>query len=60
MLGVVLAKSIADLTFGGAFLWYLIKALVSGVLAYCAILLGIRLRKSKNAKAEAKVENSVQ
>lgn len=50
---VLLAKSIADLSFGGAFLWYFIKALISGALAYCAILLGIKLRKSKNAKAEA-------
>ena len=59
MLGVVLAKSIADLSFGGAFLWYFVKALISIVFAYGAILLGIRLRKSKNAKAEAKVEESV-
>jgi hypothetical protein len=50
MMSVVLAKSLAELSFGGAFLWYFVKALISGVLAYCAILLGIRLRKSKNAK----------
>ena len=49
MVPVLLAKSIADLTFGGAFL----KALVSAAVAYAAILLGIRWRKSKNAKAAA-------
>ena len=53
MVPVLLAKSIADLTFGGEFLWYLIKALVSAAVAYAAILLGIRWRKSKNAKAAA-------
>jgi hypothetical protein len=57
MMSVILAKSLTDLSFGGAFLWYFVKAIISGVLAYCAILLGIRLRKSKNAKQElAKVE----
>ena len=55
MVPVLLAKSIADLTFGGAFLWYLIKALVSAAVAYAAILLGIRWRKSKNAKAAAEM-----
>lgn len=52
MTSVVLAagKTLTDLTFGGAFLWYFVKAIISGILAYCAILLGIRLRKSKNAK----------
>lgn len=50
--GVLLAKSLTDLTFGGAFLWYLVKFLVSGGLAFAAILLGIRLRKNKNAKME--------
>lgn len=58
MFGAVLAKSIADLSFGGAFLWYFIKALVSIALAYGAILLGIKLRKSKNAKAGEKAEES--
>lgn len=48
--GVLLAKSLTDLTFGGAFLWYLVKFLISGGLAFVAILLGIRLRKSKNLK----------
>ncbi|MCI7060658.1 MAG: hypothetical protein MR965_00445 [Lachnospiraceae bacterium] len=52
MVSVFLAKSLADLTFGGAFLWYLIKALISMAVAYAAIMLGIRWRKSKNAKAE--------
>lgn len=48
--GALLAKGLTDLTFGGAFLWYLVKFLVSGGLAFVAILLGIRLRKNKNAK----------
>jgi hypothetical protein len=52
MMSVVLVKTLKDLTFGGAFLWYFIKAIISGALAYCAILLGIRLRKSKNAKQD--------
>ncbi len=50
--GALLAKGLTDLTFGGAFLWYLVKFLVSGGLAFVAILLGIRLRKNKNAKME--------
>lgn len=48
--GVLLAKGLTDLTFGGTFLWYLVKFLISGVLAFVAILLGIKWRKSKNAK----------
>lgn len=48
--GVLLAKSLTDLSFGGAFLWYLVKFLISGALAFVAILLGIKWRKSKNAK----------
>ena len=51
MIPAFLAKSLADLTFGGAFLWYFIKALVSMAVAYAAIMLGIRWRKSKTAKA---------
>ena len=51
MIPAFLAKSLADLTFGGAFLWYFIKALVSMALPYAAIMLGIRWRKSKHAKA---------
>ena len=50
MMGALLAKGIADFTFGGAFLWYLVKFIVSIVLAFCAIMIGIRLRKSKNEK----------
>ena len=50
MAGVVLAKTIADLSFGGALAWYLVKFLVSMAVAFCAILLGIKWRKSKNAK----------
>ena len=48
MTGVLLLKGLVDLTFGGAFLWYLVKFLVSAGLAYVAILLGIKWRKSKN------------
>ncbi len=59
MPGVYLAKTIADLTFGGAFFWYLIKALVSAAAAYCAILLGTRWRKSKNAKTEVETKTEV-
>lgn len=47
-----LAKSVADLSFGGAFAWYGIKYLISGALALGAIMLGIKLRKHKNAKAD--------
>ena len=54
-IGVLLAKGVADFTFGGAFFWYLVKFLVSIILAFCAILLGIRWRKSKNIKAAAEV-----
>lgn len=43
-------ESVGELSFGGAFLWYLVKYIVYGVVAYCGILLGIRLRKNKNAK----------
>lgn len=53
MLIALLAKGISDFTFGGAFLWYLIKYLVCGVLAFVAILCGIKLRKNKIAKTEA-------
>ena len=53
MISVLLAKSIADLSFGGAFAWYLVKFLVSLALAVCAVLVGIKWRKSKNAKKEA-------
>ena len=45
-------KSLADLTFGGAFLWYLVKFIIYGAVAFGGILLGCKLRKSKNAKAE--------
>ncbi|MDE6852874.1 MAG: hypothetical protein K2J67_10405 [Lachnospiraceae bacterium] len=50
MMGALLAKGIADFTFGGAFLWYLVKFIVSAALAFCAIMIGIRWRKSKNNK----------
>lgn len=50
ILTAFLAKGIADLTFGGAFLWYLVKYIVCALVAFGAILLGIRLRKKKNAK----------
>lgn len=52
MTGALLLKGLADLTFGGAFLWYLVKFLVSLGAAYGAILLGIKWRKSKNEKAD--------
>ncbi len=48
---VLLAKGLIDLSFGGAFAWYLVKYLVSAVVAFAGIKLGIKLRKSKNAKA---------
>ena len=48
---VFLAKSLVDLSFGGAFAWYLVKFLVSLVVAFAGIKAGIALRKSKNAKA---------
>ncbi len=50
MITTFLAKGIVDFTFGGAFLWYLGKYLVSAVVAFGGIMLGIRLRKNKNAK----------
>ncbi|RKI40836.1 hypothetical protein D7V86_11075 [bacterium D16-51] len=50
MMTVLLAKGITDFTFGGAFLWYLVKYLVSAAVAFGGIMLGIRLRKNKNAK----------
>lgn len=50
LISALLAKSVADMTFGGAFLWYLVKFILSAGLAFCAVLLGIKWRKSKNAK----------
>lgn len=50
LLTTLLAKGISDFTFGGAFLWYLVKYIVSAVIAFCGILLGIKLRKKKNVK----------
>lgn len=50
LLNTFLAKGVADLTFGGAFAWYLVKYIVSGAVALGAILLGIKLRKRKNAQ----------
>ena len=34
---VFLAKSLADLSFGGAFAWYLVKFLISLVVAFAGI-----------------------
>lgn len=53
LLTTLLAKGISDMTFGGAFVWYLLKYIISGAVAFGAILLGIRLRKNKNAKLAA-------
>lgn len=53
MTGVLLLKGLADLTFGGAFLWYLVKFLVSIGLAFVAILCGIKWHKSKNEKTDS-------
>ena len=53
MITVLLAKGITDFTFGGAFFWYFLKYLISAVVAFGGIMLGIRLRKNKNAKAVA-------
>lgn len=49
----LLAKSVADLSFGGAFAWYFIKYLLSGALALGVIVLGIKLRKKKNVEMES-------
>jgi len=46
----LLAKTLVDLSFGGAFVWYLVKFLVSACVAFGGIKLGIKLRKSKNEK----------
>ena len=56
MTGVLIAKSLVDLTFGGAFLWYLVKFLVSVGVAFGAIMLGIKWRKSKNLKKDSITE----
>lgn len=53
MLLTLLAKGVTDFTFGGAFFWYLIKYIISGAVAFGAILLGIKLRKKKNARLAA-------
>lgn len=42
----------ADMSFLGAFLWYGARFLISLIVAFGAIKLGIRLRKNKNAKTE--------
>ena len=52
MFSVYLAKTIADLTFGQALAYYVVKYAVSAVVALAAIGLGIHLRKNKNAKME--------
>lgn len=46
----LLAKGLVDLSFGGAFAWYFVKYLVSAVVAFAGVKVGIKLRKSKNAK----------
>ena len=46
----LLAKGITDFTFGGAFAWYVVKFFVSVAVAMGGIMLGIKLRKSKDAK----------
>ncbi|MCI8750667.1 MAG: hypothetical protein K1W39_08700 [Lachnospiraceae bacterium] len=51
MVTTLLAKSLVDLSFGGAFAWYLVKFLISLVIALGGIMLGIKLRKSKNANS---------
>ena len=56
MLSVLLAKGLADFTFGGAFLWYLVKYVICGIVAVCAVMLGINLRKKKNATKEQEGE----
>lgn len=53
LIGTLLAKGVADFTFGGAFLWYLVKYIVSALVAFGAVMLGIKLRKRKNAKLAA-------
>lgn len=56
--GVLLAKTVADLSFGGALLFYLVKFLVYGGCAFGAVLLGIKLRKFKDAKQSRKTDGS--
>ncbi len=51
-----LAKGLVDLTFWGAFAWYLVKYLVSIAVALGGIMLGIKLRKMKNESQAAKAE----
>ena len=51
MVTTLLAKSLVDLSFGGALAWYLVKFLISLVIALGGIMLGIKLRKSKNANS---------
>ena len=53
MVSVLLAKDIADLTFGGAFAFYLVKFLISAAVAVAGVMLGIKWRKSKNAQKKA-------
>lgn len=43
-------ESIGELSFGGAFVWYLVKYIIYGVVAFLGIKAGIALRKNKNAK----------
>ncbi len=49
-MAVLLAKGLVDLSFGSAFVWYFIKFIISAAVAFGGIKLGIKLRKSKNAK----------
>lgn len=50
MIGVLLAKGIADLSFGGALLWYVVKYIVSAALAVAAVMLGIRRCQNKTQR----------
>ena len=57
---VLFANSVADFTFGGAFACYFIRFVLSRALALGAIMLGIKLRKNKNAKLEAETVAEVE
>ena len=43
-------ESVAELSFGGAFVWYLVKYIIFAVVAFLGIKTGIALRKNKDAK----------
>ena len=50
MIGVLLAKGIADLSFGGALLWYVVKYIVSAALAVAAVMLESACAKIKTQR----------